>query len=492
MTEAKTVSIKSPADTLKTKTWPATPPPTREEVEKIYGAIRGDLGLEHGQFIESIVHWKDVFHKPEALTGLKVLDAGIWRMSNSFASSLLGELGAEVVKIEPPKGDPLRELVPFGRDEYLFKDTKGDACGPDFVAECRNKFSITLNLESPEGRTLFEGLVSQADVLLEDYPPGYLDKLGIGYRQLSKFNPRLIYCWLGIMGQWGPNKDHLSKHGQWMLEPFGQAADSFVHNTGFPQDLLPRGKGGDPTRSGVWIGDYVAGTQAVVNILAALYYRDEVSGKGQFIESTSAEALLDILDFDISWYGFNKSIKSRTGGWDPNLNQYAWNPSKDGFMMIGGQSDRLWYRIGMCIERDNPKFGRLMGEDPFLKSMGARNALQGLIKTYTLTSMWLRNLTRAQAEQKLLEFEVAAGPVMYLDEVAEYPQFKYRGWIEVIDDANYGPVLVCRPPLAYQHRTPARTKWVGRPLGADNEEIYRRYVGVGPRQLADLTAKGVV
>ena len=464
----------------------------KEEVEKIYGATRGDMGLEHGRFLEEIVHWKDIFHKPEALRGLKVLDAGIWRLSNSFCSSLFGVLGAEVVKIEPLKGDPFRELVPFGRDEYLLKDTKGVPCGPDFVAECRNKYSVTLNLESPEGQEMFKHMATQADVVLEDWPPGYFDKLGIGYRQLSKINPRLVYVWLGILGQWGPMKDKVSKYGQWMLEPFSQAANSYIHNTGFPQDLLPRGKGGDPTRSGVWIGDYVAGTQATVNALAALYYRDEVSGRGQFIESTAAETMMDILDFDISWYGFNKSIKSRTGGWDPNLNQYAWNPAKDGFMMVGGQTDRLWYRIGMCIEKDMPEFGRLMGEDPFLKAIAARNAFRGLIKTYTLTARWLRNLTRAQAEAKLMQYEIAAGPVMYLDEIAEYPHFKYRGWIEIVDDENYGPLLVCREPLAYQHRTPARTKWLGRPLGKDNEEIYRRYLGLGPQQVLDLHAKGVV
>ncbi|MBC7105598.1 MAG: CoA transferase, partial [Firmicutes bacterium] len=215
----------------------------------------------------------------------------------------------------------------------------------------------------------YKKLAAHADVIIENYPPGQFDEWGIGYRQISRYNPRVIYCWVGILGQWGPMKDRLSKHGQWMLDPFGQAACSFIHNTGFPQDLLPRGAGGDPTRSGVWIADYVAGEQAAVNILAALYYRDEFSGRGQFIEVTSAEALMDILDFDISWYAFNRSIKSRTGGWDPNLNQYAWNPCKDGYMMIGGQTDRLWYRICQCIERELPQFGRLITEDPFLKEI---------------------------------------------------------------------------------------------------------------------------
>jgi len=490
MREVKEIEIRSPADTMKMRPWPVTPPPSREEVAKVYARRKAE---EFGKFIEDNLGFEHIYEKPEALQGLKVLDVGIWRLGNAFASSLLAELGAEVVKIEPPTGDPLRQLTPFGREEYMIADNKtGQPCGLDFIAEMRNKYSITLNLEHPEGREIYKKLARHADVIIENYPPGQFDEWGIGYRQISQSNPRVIYCWVGILGQWGPMKDKVSKHGQWMLDPFGQAACSFIHNTGFPQDLLPRGAGGDPTRSGVWIADYVAGEQAAVNILAALYYRDEFSGKGQFIEVTSAEALMDILDFDISWYAFNRSIKSRTGGWDPNLNQYAWNPCKDGYMMIGGQTDRLWYRICQCIERELPQFGRLITEDPFLKEIAARNAFEALVKTYTLTTMWLRANTRAQTEKKLMEYDVAAGPIMTIDEVTEFPHFKYRPWVSLIEDDNYGTLMYAVPPDAFQHRTPARVKWMGRPLGYDNSEIYGRYLGLGNEQLRQLKEKGVI
>jgi crotonobetainyl-CoA:carnitine CoA-transferase CaiB-like acyl-CoA transferase len=459
-------------------------------VAKIYARRKAE---EFGKFMEDTVGFEHIYGKAEALQGLKVLDVGIWRLGNSFASSLLAELGAEVVKIEPPGGDPLRELTPFGRDEYKVADAySGETCGLDFIAEMRNKYSVTLNLESEEGREIYGKLANQADVVIENYPPGRFDEWGIGYRQISRTNPRVIYTWVGIHGQWGPMKDKVSKFGQWMLDPFGQAACSFIHNTGFPQDLLPRGGGGDPTRSGVWIADYVAGEQAAVDILAALYYRDEFSGRGQFIEVTSAEALMDVLDFDITWYGFNGSIKSRTGGWDPNLNQYAWNPCKDGYMMIGGQTDRLWYRINQCIEREIPQFGRLIGEDPFLKEIAARNAFEALTKTYTLTTMWLRDNTRAQTEKKLMAYDVAAGPVMTIDEVAEFPHFKYRPWMSLFEDDHYGTLMYAVPPASFQYRTPARVKWMGRPLGQDNPEIYGRYLGMGNEQLGQLKEKGVI
>jgi crotonobetainyl-CoA:carnitine CoA-transferase CaiB-like acyl-CoA transferase len=494
--EKKDIEIKSRADTLDimaphVRPWPVTPPPSPEEVMKnVYAKRKAE---EFGQWCEDNVRMELNFSKPEALQGLVVLEVGLWRLSHAFAASLLSELGAETIKIEPPDGDPLRKLTPFGREEYMLKDSEtGEPCGLEFISEMRNKYSVTLNLETEEGRKLYKGLVANADVLIEGYPPGYMDELGIGYRQLKKINPKLIYCWTGEVGQWGPMKDKVSKFGQWMLDPFGLVADSWVHNTGYPPDLMPRGKGGDPTRSGVWLADYVCGEQAAVNILAALYWREEFSGEGQFIETTSAESMMDILDFDITWYGFNASIKSRTGSWDPNLNQYAWNPCKDGYMMIGGQSDRLWYRIGMCIERDLPQFGRLIGEDPFLKEMGARNALEALTKTYTVTSMWLRNINRIEAEEKLLEYEIAAGPLLYLDEVSEFPHFKYRPWVYTIEDEHYGTLMYAYPPHGYQMMTPGRVKWLGRPLGKDNGEIFTKYLGLGPMTLRQLKDKGVV
>jgi crotonobetainyl-CoA:carnitine CoA-transferase CaiB-like acyl-CoA transferase len=383
-------------------------------------------------------------------------------------------------------------LTPFGREEYMLADKEtGEKCGLDFISETVNKLAITLNVETPEGQEVFKRLAAQADVVVDGMLPGYMDSLGIGYRQLREINPRLVYHWVGLRGSWGPQKDRVSKFGQWELEPFACATNAYVHSTGFPQDQLPRGKGGDPTRHGVWLADYVAGEQTAVNILAALYWRDAVSGEGQFIEITSAEAMFDIQDFDFGWYGFNASIKARTGGWDPNLNQYEWNPCKDGYMMIGGQSDRLWYRIGMCIERDFPQFGRLIHEDPFLKEVGARNALHALIKTYTLTTRWLREINRVEAEEKLMDYEIAAGPVLYIDEVCEFPHFKYRPWIYTTE-SDYGTILYPTTPNCYQQWTPHRLKWMGRRLGKDNYEIYQRWVGMGPSKVDELKGKGVV
>ncbi len=486
------LEIKDIKDTLIPRPWPVRKVRKREEIYAPWVKDPRDPEGKYGAFMEENIHWSKAVGKPWALDHLLVLDCSIWGLAGAFCASTLAELGAKVIKVEPPEGDPLRYLYPFGREEYAFEDIyTGEKVSPTFIHEQRNKFSITLNLEHPKGRELFKKLAAKADVVIENYPPGTFDKWGIGYRQLSKINPRLVYCWFGQLGQWGPMKDRTSKFGQWMLDPIGLCCSEYVWSTGFPPDLLPREKGGNPTRAGEWTGDLVAGIHGAVAILVALYYRDTVSGRGQFIEVTSAEAYIEVDDFNISWYGFDGSIKARTGGWDPCLNQYAWNPCKDGYHMIGGQTDRLWYRIIQVISQEDPEGARLIAEDPFLKEMAARNALQGLVKTYTITAQWLANNRRDEAERKMVAREVASAPVLAIDEIAEYEHFIYRRHVTEVYDEHYGRVLVANSPLAHQHRTPARIKWLGRPLGWDNGEIFAYYLGIGPSELKKLAMEGV-
>jgi crotonobetainyl-CoA:carnitine CoA-transferase CaiB-like acyl-CoA transferase len=496
MAEKRDIEINSRADTMdlmnpEIRPWPVTPAPSFEEVmEKTYAKRKAE---DFGKWCEDNLRYEYCWHKPEALQGFTFACVGMWRLGNKFCGGLLCEAGAEVINIEPPGGDPLRQLTPFGREEYMLESRiTGEKCGLDFIHEMRGQKSVTVNLETEEGRMIYRRIVSQCDGVIDEMPPGYMDSIGLGYRDLCEEFPRLVYCNIAVRGTWGPYKDKLSKFGQWTLEPFGGCSNAFIHNTGFPQDQLPRGRGGDPTRSGVWFADFVAGEQAANTLLAAMYWRDQFSGEGQLCEVTGAESQNDILDFDISWYGFNASIKARTGAWDPNLNQYEWNPCRDGYMMIGGQTDRLWYRIGMCIERDFPQFGRLIHEDPILKEMGGRNALNMLVKTYTLTTRWLRDINRIEAEQKLLEYEIAAGPILFIDEVSEFPHFVYRPWVCTINTDHYGTILFSVSPNAYQQATPHRTKVLGRPTGYDNYEVLQKWCGIGQTKVNEYIEKGVM
>ncbi|MBI4591008.1 MAG: CoA transferase [Candidatus Rokubacteria bacterium] len=458
--------------------WPASPPPTSDEV---YGNL-AEQAREYPKFLESLVHPDKAFNKPEALDRIRVLDCSTGMAIGHWASSMLAELGAEVIQVEPPGGDPLRQLTPFGRKEYMLKDAqRGEPVGLHFLHEMRNKLAITLNLEKKEGRDVLKKLATQVDVVIENASPGQWDKWRIGYRQLSKLNPRLVYCWVGQRGQWGPLKD---KPG--MRDPVAQCASGFVHGTGDPKEF-----GGRPTRSGMWVADHVGGTAAAMGIVAALIHRERTSGKGQFIEATAAEGIIRILDYDWVWHGMDGSIRPRYGNWDLAINIYAVNPCKDGYMMVGGGHDRLWYRIWKTVGDEVPQAEEEIIADTNLRNISERLPHTRQVKTYTLLCEWLKDNTRAEAERKLVRQEVASGGVMAIHEVAEYPHFKYRKQVAEFDDQLYGKVLVASSPNLAE-KVPARLKWVGRPVGYDNDEVYRRLLGFTRGDFDRLGRQGVI
>ena len=458
--------------------WPAVPTPTPDEVYK----GESDKAKEYPLYLESILRQSENFKKPEALSTIRVLDCSTNMIIGHWCSSLLSELGAEVIMVEPPGGDPLRKLTPFGRQEYMFEDNvTHEKVGARFLAECRSKQAITLNLESAEGREVLKKLAVQADVLIENAPPGDFDAKGIGYRQLSQINPRLVYCWVGQLGQWGPLKD---KPGN--LDPTAQAACGFVHGTGAPSSF-----GGTPTRSGWWMCDQVGGTTAAIGIMAALHYRERVSGRGQFVESTGAAGVIRILDYNWGWFGVDGSIRPRYGNWDLAINIYAVNPCKDGQIMVGGGHDRLWYRIWRTVGKDLPAVEQHIVEDPNLREVTARLPHYKQVQTYTSMCEWMKDNTRSEAETKLQAEEVASGGVSFIDEVCEFPHYKYRGHMEVVDDTLYGSVLIGASAFI-GHRTPGRVKWIGRPTGYDNEDVYRRLLGFTKADMDGLKKKGVI
>jgi len=395
---------------------------------------------------------------------------------------MLSELGAETVEAEPPDGDPLRWQTPFGRKDYMLKDVEtGEPIGLHFLHEMRNKQSVTLDLEKPEGRKILKRLAVHFDVLIENSPPGQFDEWGIGYRQLKEINPRLVYAWVGQLGQWGPMKD---KPGN--LDPTAQAACGFVHGTGHPKEF-----GGQPTRSAMWMADHVGGTAGAIGIVAALLYRDKVSGEGQFVEATGAEAVMRILDYDWAWYGMDGSIRPRYGNWDLAINIYAVNPCKDGYFMVGGGHDRLWYRIWRTVGDERPDLEDESLDDKKLRGVVDRLPHTAQVKTYTLLSDWQKDQSRSEAEKKLITQQVASGGVTYIDEVAEYPHFKYRGHVAELEDRLYGKILFGTTPFLH-YKAPGRTKWIGRPLGYDNEEVYKKLLNLGREDLARLRKQGVV
>jgi len=221
--------------------------------------------------------------------------------------------------VEPPGGDPIRKLTPFGREEYMFQSKNGEKVGARYLSEARNKFSVTLNLESEQGRALLKKIIPQVDILIENAPPGHYDKLGIGYRQLSEINPRLIYMWVGQRGQWGPLKDDAGN-----LDPTAQCSMAS------PTGPAHRCRSAAPRRGPA---GGCATTSAAPSRRSAPWRPlrpGAVLGKGQFVECTAAEGVIRIIDYNWAWQGMDGSIRPRYGNWDLAINIYAVNPCADG------------------------------------------------------------------------------------------------------------------------------------------------------------------
>jgi crotonobetainyl-CoA:carnitine CoA-transferase CaiB-like acyl-CoA transferase len=463
--------------TIKVLPWPAVPPPT---VDEVYAGV-DDKKKEYSLWVEAQVRQQFNADKPESLDGIRVLDMTASQIIGHWCSSHFSELGAEVIMVEPTGGDPLRQWAPFGREEYKFAAENGEKCSPRFLAEARNKLSVTLNVETKEGQALLKQIIPQVDILIENAPPGHYDKLGIGYRQLSEINPRLIYLWVGERGQWGPLKDQPGA-----MDPVGQCSMGFTHGTGAPVSF-----GGTPTRSGWWLADQVGGTFAAMGAMAALYARERFLGKGQFVEGTAAEGVMRIIDYNWGWYGMDGSVRPRYGNWDLAINIYAVNPCADGQIMVGGGHDRLWFRIWRTVGKDRPELEQHICEDPKLRVVTDRLPHYMQVETYTTMCDWTKDKTRAECEKALQEEEVASGGVSFLDEVCEFPHYKYRGHIEICDDVNYGKVLLGASSFI-GNNTPGRIKWIGRTIGQDNEDVYRRLAGLDREKLAALRKGGVI
>ena len=266
------------------------------------------------------------FEKPEALDDLVVLDLSSRSMAGCFCSSLLAELGAETIRIETPGGDLVRTYSPDG---IMHRGT-----GLAYLQEGRNKFHVTLDLTKEEGRDILKCLVGAADVLIETYPAGVMDEWGIGYDELAKINPRLIYTSLSAYGGFGPE----SGRRQYDYDNVSQARSGIQYGTG---EILPEGKTYEempyacPTKAGPWIAWAASGCFGAMGILSALYYRG-VTGEGQAIDIATPEAYERLHDYALHWYADQGVLNERFGNLDTALWLYGFYPTKDGGVFLGG------------------------------------------------------------------------------------------------------------------------------------------------------------
>lgn len=393
------------------------------------------------------------------LSDIRVIEIG-QILAGPFCGQLLADFGAEVIKIEEPHiGDPMREWgreKPHGRSLW-------------WPVVSRNKKSITLDLRREEARQIVYALARDADVLVENFKPGTLERWGLGYEVLSQINPRLIMVRITGYGQTGP----YSKHPGYGA--IGEAMGGLRYVTGDPN--------APPSRSGISIGDSLAAVFGCMGCLMALHARER-TGRGQIVDSAIYESVLAMMESLIPEYDLAHYIRERTGPILPNVAPSNVYPTLDGQMiLIAANQDAMFARLAGAMGQS------ALASDPRFASHGARGANQHTLDD--LIAQWTGTLTADQLTGILNEADVPTGRIFRAPDMLVDPHFKAREAIVSVGHPVLGEIKMQNvvPKLS---ATPGGISHAGPELGEHNDEIYRGLLGMSELEINALKDKGVI
>ena len=393
------------------------------------------------------------------LTDLVVIEMGTL-IAGPFCGQILGDFGAEVIKIEDPRvGDPMRQ---WGRSL-----PKGHS--PWWPVIGRNKKSVGLDLRTPEGQTLARALIAKADVVIENFRPGAMEKWGMSYEALSAQNPKLVMARISGFGQTGP---YSQRAGYGLI---GEAMGGLRHVTGEPDRA--------PARAGISIGDSLAAMHAVMGITMALHERER-TGRGQVIDAALYESVLAVMENLVTEYDITGYVRERAGSVLPGIAPSNAYPCANGEMiLIGGNGDNVYARLTEVMDRPdlktNPKF-----VDHASRGVNQQE-LDAIIAEWTAAFSLPDLLALLEAQG------VPASRVFRAPDMLEDPQFIAREAIVTTDHPVFGPIRMQNvfPKLS---RTPGAVRWPGPALGQHTDEVLGSLAGCSPERLAELRTKGVI
>ena len=402
---------------------------------------------------------------PKALAGIRILDL-TQIYAGPYCSMLFADMGAEVIKIEPPRGELIRDNPP------LVKEGEG---GPHdrsrsgyFLTLNRNKYGITLNLKHPKAVGFFKGLVKIGDIVLENYAPGVMKRLGIDYPALREINPRIIMCSISGFGQSGPYSERIS------FDVLAQAMSGLMSITGYPD--------GPPTRVGTSLGDVNASVHAAFAMMTALWYREK-TGVGQYIDVSMQETMVSILEGGIVRWTIGKELLTPIGSMNPHEAPMAAFRCKDGYIIIATVGDEHWQR-----------FCRAIGRPDWAADPGYRTKRQRWEKKYILQEeieKWTSPRTVKEVGEIMDRERVANSPILNIQQVVDDPHLKERAYFTEIEHPLIGKAKIPGIPFKLSE-TPGKVESPSPLIGEHNELILGKYLGLSKSEVSQLKADGVL
>ncbi|MBE0415997.1 MAG: CoA transferase [Dehalococcoidia bacterium] len=394
----------------------------------------------------------------KALDGIKVLDF-TRALAGPFCTLQLAELGAEVIKIEIPEGGDLMRGSPqtVGDENYMF------------IVANRGKKSITLNLSSERGREICKELVKKVDVLVENFSPGVMDRLGLGYEELKKVNPGLIYASSSGFGHTGP------RSSQTAYDMIIQAMSGYMSVNGYPDS--------PPTKGGGAIGDTIPALYNTISILAALHYRAR-TGEGQHIDISMQDCMWAILGpTEVSCYFRTGEDPPRMGNRERDVGPYGAYTAKDGYVVIAVVTVGQWQNFLRIIGRED-----LIGVEKYATQAERSKHMD---EVDALVEEWTRERTMKEIVNTLNDAHLPCSPIPTFAEAANDPQILSRGMVTEVEQVISGRLKVPGSPFKLS-KTPGDPTAPAPFLGQHNYEVYSNVLGYSEQEISKLADDGII
>ena len=390
------------------------------------------------------------------LAGVTVLDFG-QVYQGPYATLLMAQAGADVIKIEPPQGEPLRRRAPPGKSTTF-----------PIAMLNSNKRAITLNLKHERGRALLFRMAEKGDVLLENFAPGVMERLGVGWSVLREINPRLIYASGSGYGLSGPDRDNLA------MDLTVQAMGGLISVTGLPDQ--------PPLKAGPAVVDFLSGIHLYAATITALFERER-TGKGRLVEVAMQEAAYATLTSQLEAFWQTGRVPPRTGNASHGRVPINVYPTNDGYIAMNLAVEEHWHSLLKAMGREE------LRDDPRFNSPAARVAHRA--ETDALIAGWTQTLGKMEVFAIAKRHRIPLAPVRDVGEVMNDPHMHERGMLKRIEHDEIGPVILPTSPLRF-HEADKVPLAPSPKLGQHNAEIYGGWLGLSAAEIAELKNDGVI